>query len=406
MAPVAKQQVEPLSLPEYSLKANESSRLKDKPTGFQSLRFGFFGEVGGLLSSVKKADRDRLEDTQSEVAAEELGDALWYLVSAATHLNITPDDLGIYCLKELRRRFKENEREPIIPISFRQIDALIDTRREDGTIKRTVQMSALAHAAGAFTFSTDTQLQATPTPTLLNHFGTLLTELALCCASFNLHIEDVARDNLEKIKSRWPGENPVFYPFFDPDELFHDYEQFPRRLEMDFIERASSGGTYVVQQLNGVFIGDRLTDNSNEPDDYRFHDVFHLAYIAYLGWSPVLRGLLKRKRKSVPSVDENEDGARAMIIEEGIATWIFNHAKRRRFYKGIKVGSLEYGLLKQIHSMVEGYEVHKCPLWQWELAILKGFEIFRELQSARTGTVIVDMVNHELTFKPKVTANQ
>lgn len=405
MAPIAKQQVTPLSLPEYALKANESSRLKGKPSGFQSLRFGFFGEVGGLLSSVKKADRDRLEDTQSEVAAEELGDALWYLVSAATHLKITPDDLGVCCLKELRRRFKENEREPIIPISFRQIDALIDTHREDGSILRASQMGALAHAAGAFAHSTDTQLESTAPPSLMNHFGTLLTELALCCASFNLHIEDVARDNLEKIRSRWPGENPEYQPFFDPDGMYFDYEQLPRKLEIDFIERIGPGGTYVVQQLNGVFVGDRLTDNSNEPDDYRFHDVFHLAYMAYLGWSPVLRGLLKRKRKSVPSIDENEDGARAMIIEEGIATWIFNHAKRRRFYKGIAVGSLEYGLLKQIHSMVEGYEVHKCPLWQWELAILKGFEVFRELQKERSGTVTVDMVSHQLTFKPKTQLN-
>nr|WP_273018726.1 hypothetical protein [Pseudomonas sp. BW16M2] len=32
--------------------------------------------------------------------------------------------------------------------------------------------------------------------------------------------------------------------------------------------------------------------------------------------------MLKRKHKSDPKKDENEKGARAMIIEEGIATWI------------------------------------------------------------------------------------
>lgn len=400
MAPVAKQQGTPLSIPEYALKASESSRLKDKPTGFRSLRFGFFGEVGGLLSSVKKADRDRLEEAQSEVAAEELGDALWYLVSAASHLGISPDDLGAHCLKELRRRFEENERPAISPTSFRQIDALINTRREDGSIVRASQMSALAHAAGTFANLSDTQLEAMAPPAQLSLFGTLMTELALCCASFNLHIEDVARDNLEKIKSRWPGENPQFQPFFDPESKYPDYEQLPRELEMVFIERNGREGSYVVQQLNGVFIGDRLTDNSNEPDDYRFHDVFHLAYMAYLGWSPVLRALLKRKRKSNSSIDENEDGARAMIIEEGIATWIFNHAKRRRFYQGIKLGELDYGLLKQIRSMVQGYEVDKCPLWQWELAVLKGFEVFRQLQRHRAGTIIVDMRKRELSFVP------
>ncbi|KAB0568598.1 hypothetical protein C9383_09385 [Pseudomonas palleroniana] len=232
-----------------------------------------------------------------------------------------------------------------------------------------------------------------------------MTELALCCASFNLHLEDVARDNLEKIKRRWPGDDRHYTPFFDPSPEFPYYEQLPRELKMDFIELPGRNGPSVVQQLNGVFIGDRLTDNSNEPDDYRFHDVFHLAYMAYLGWSPVMRGLLKRKRKSKPEIDENQDGARAMIIEEGIATWIFNHAKPRKFYKGIEEGALEYGLLKQIHSMVEGYEVDQCPLWQWELAILKGFEVFRELRDKRSGSVVVDMINHQLTFQPKDETN-
>ena len=37
------------------------------------------------------------------------------------------------------------------------------------------------------------------------------------------------------------------------------------------------------------------------------------------GWSPVLRSLLKLKRKTDPELDENQDGARATIIEEGIA---------------------------------------------------------------------------------------
>ncbi|MEN2469325.1 hypothetical protein [Burkholderia sp. GS2Y] len=62
---------------------------------------------------------------------------------------------------------------------------------------------------------------------------------------------------------------------------------------------------------------------------------FHLAYVAHLGWSPVIRALLKLKRKSDPKLDENEDGARAAIIEEGIATWIFNHADHHDFYENM-----------------------------------------------------------------------
>ena len=67
----------------------------------------------------------------------------------------------------------------------------------------------------------------------------------------------------------------------------------------------------MFQQCNGVNTGDRLTDNALEPDDYRFHDVFHYAYAAVLTWSPVTRSLLRLKRKSKPKLDEVEDGALA-----------------------------------------------------------------------------------------------
>lgn len=232
-----------------------------------------------------------------------------------------------------------------------------------------------------------------------------LAELAIACASFNLRIEDVARANLEKILSRWPGDEETVYhsPF---DATAPEHERFPSEIRMVFEERGTPETGYVVQSLHGVFIGDRLTDNSNEPDDYRFHDVFHLAYVAFLGWSPVLRALLKRKRKSDAKKDENEDGARAMIIEEGIATWIFNHAKGHKFYVDAKPGALDYGVLKQIKSMVEGYEVEKCKLWQWEKAILTGFAVFRDLQKHRRGTVVVDVLQHTMHFEPLVKTDQ
>jgi hypothetical protein len=164
-----------------------------------------------------------------------------------------------------------------------------------------------------------------------------------------------------------------------------------------FIERIVSGRTYVVQQLNGVNVGSRLTDNRLEPDDYRFHDVFHLAFAAILGWSPTLRALLKLKRKSRPEIDENEDGARAAITEEGISTWIFNHGSRHADFRN--VATLDYGLLKAVHELVRGYEVEARPLWQWERAILEGFRIFRELRHHRGGAVTIDLERRTIKFK-------
>ena len=43
-----------------------------------------------------------------------------------------------------------------------------------------------------------------------------------------------------------------------------------------------------------------------KPDDYRFHDAFHYAYAAILGWSPVTRALFRLKRKSETDVDEGQ----------------------------------------------------------------------------------------------------
>ncbi|MNL18175.1 hypothetical protein D3C87_1393080 [compost metagenome] len=66
-----------LSIPEYRLKACGTNRFETDEQGFLKLKFGYFGEVGGLLSAVKKVGRDNLVATVSELAAEELGDALW-----------------------------------------------------------------------------------------------------------------------------------------------------------------------------------------------------------------------------------------------------------------------------------------------------------------------------------------
>lgn len=57
-------------------------------------------------------------------------------------------------------------------------------------------------------------------------------------------------------------------------------------------------------------IGSPLNDNSHVDDAYRFHDVLHLAYVAILGWSPVMRALFGLKRKSSAKHDRVEDGAR------------------------------------------------------------------------------------------------
>ncbi|MGX8008382.1 hypothetical protein ACVDG8_004870 [Mesorhizobium sp. ORM8.1] len=173
-----------------------------------------------------------------------------------------------------------------------------------------------------------------------------------------------------------------------------------RDLTIEIYEReAANGKRYVLQRCNGLFIGDRLTDNIMRPDDYRFHDAFHYAYAAVLGWSPVTRALFRRKRKSEARVDEGQDGARAGLIEEGVATYVFGTAKDFDFFDGQRPGDLSFTFLKNVRQFVRGYEVDRCPLWLWEDAILQGNRAFRFLRTHRRGILKMDLKSRSLSIE-------
>src|SRR5207247_7335983 len=120
----------------------------------------------------------------------------------------------------------------------------------------------------------------------------------------------------------------------------------------------------------------------------------------HLGWSPVVRALLRCKRKSDAKIDEAQDGARAVILEEAIAAVVFSRAKQLRFFEGID--RLDYDLLKAVREFVEGYEVEETPLWQWEVAILDGYRVFRELRGNHGGRVSLNLEQRELRYTPPV----
>ena len=386
-----------LSLTGYEARANASNQFQTASDALNQLRYGFFGEIGGLLSAVKKAHRE-LGPTKRETVREELGDALWYFTTIVRQHGLTLEAVGEAALLDLQRRLEISDKQPAVkPLMFRQFDGLLTFclgKLPESKDQLLCDLAARTGEALAKDAAHESDLGAHPPAPLL---ANLLADMVMVAASFGLDIGEVAERNLLKIESRWPPAGAKYIDFFDAD--LQPLEQLPRQMSIHFVERVLNGKAFVIQQLNGVNIGDRLTDNRTEADGYRFHDVFHFAYVAHLGWSPVVRGLLKVKRKSNPDTDENQDGARAMIIEEGIATWIFNHAHKRKYFEGVPKSKLEYSLLKQVSDMVSGYEVDQCPLWQWELAILQGFDVFRQLRDARTGIVHVDMDKHAIWFE-------
>ena len=224
--------------------------------------------------------------------------------------------------------------------------------------------------------------------------GDLLWYLATTATKFEIDLEDVAAYNLAKTKARWdvsnPGQTPLLQPLLldddDPTE-----EQFPRRFEVHFNE---NGDSQAVAFLNGQQIGDPLDDNSYEEDGYRFHDVFHLAYAAVLGWSPVTRKMITRKRKSQEHKDRIEDGGRAAAIEEGIAAMVFAHASSHNYYHG---GAwIETDLLRTIKATTASLEVSSKTTGEWETAIRVGFHAWQTIYEQGGGCVTVDLVTRTL----------
>lgn len=223
--------------------------------------------------------------------------------------------------------------------------------------------------------------------------GDILWYVAATATKFGLDLNEIAERNLEKTRTRWgilkDGGLPRELKPHIFDARFSDQESFPRRFEADFRQLAEGGTVKVRVFVDGKQIGQDLTDNAHVPDGYRFHDVFHLACVAVLGWSPVSRRNLGLKRRSEPEVDEVEDGGRAIATEEGISALVFAYACEHNALDGVK--SVDYELLKAIRIMTARFEVGVCTSGEWERAIIMGYEVWRQVEKNQGGKVELDL---------------
>ena len=217
--------------------------------------------------------------------------------------------------------------------------------------------------------------------------GDLLWYIASVADEFGVTLEDVASGNLGKCAERFghATEGPA-----QLDLQFPESEQFPRQLQVVLLSIQVDGKSKLRMLLDdGRPLGDDLTDNAYEEDGYRFHDIFHLACMATLGWSPVLRKLLNCKRRSVPQVNEVEDGGRATVIEEGISALVFNYASERSHLLGI--ANIDYDLLRTIKGMTRHLEVSACSARDWERTIFATYTVWREVLRRRAGIIQLDL---------------
>ncbi|MEZ5831676.1 MAG: nucleoside triphosphate pyrophosphohydrolase family protein [Dongiaceae bacterium] len=360
-----------MNLSKYQAQAFKTAQIDwNDPAKRHIPAFGVIGELGSLVSELKKSLRDGAAYTDGGVnLTEEFGDVLWYLAALCSRYGFDLADLveQTPALKIGKERFGHVyamvQTIPLLTKEFEKLPA-----RPTSSQRR-----ALAKNIG---LSARVTLQA--------------------LKAHRLSLGKVLDFNLVKVQSMFgPNVAGPARCFDGPD--YPAYERLPRKLPIQFLERErGKERVEVILRVGDLNIGDRLTDNAAIDDGYRYHDAFHLAYVAVLGWSPVTRAILRCKRKSDPQKDEIEDGARAIIVEEAIAHTVFNYALGHSMLEGLD--RLDHNLLKLIGRMVRNLEVKACQLHEWQRAVLTGFKAFRALSANHGGWLLLDAETQSLTY--------
>ncbi len=315
---------------------------------------GMFGEAGSVLAEFKKHKRDE-KSLNKSLLEEELGDTMWYFARLC-------DEHGQ---------------------KLQEIHATISAKNAEDF------ESQFVLAIGDLTSCVISATPDEPKAILSPAFCKVHSNLAGIAGKADLTLQQICSRNLLKTYDRWPTEDKQFSPLLDKD--FETNFQLPRK---GTFEITHNNGTVQIYH-DGSKIGADITDNTSDEDWYRFHDVFHIAYMVFLGWTPVFRGLLGRKRRCDVKIDRNEDGGRARAIEEGISALVFNHAKQHNFYEHTQ--TIDGDLLSVIKTMISAHEVKEVPVWQWEKAILEGFKLFRQVKANEGGIILYKIGDERYT---------
>ena len=229
--------------------------------------------------------------------------------------------------------------------------------------------------------------------------GDIMWYVANVADKFGLDLEKIAEDNLKKVADRW----------LPPEGARHLYDvglpttqQLPRRFAYRFEERPVNGviKAVMVDEERGIDMGNELTDNAYEDDGYRFHDVMHLALAAQLGWSPVLRKLLRTKKlleNRPPPLDDAEDDGRGQVVEEAVVAAAYVYASEHEFLEGVE--EVDWHLLRHIQKMTRQFEVKDRSTREWNEVLVRGFSVWRETRKNSGGTIVGDLEEGTLEFR-------
>ena len=405
--------------------------------------FGLAAEIGSVTAAIKKRLlADSASDgwsTPNDEIIRELGDVMWYCFALAPIANESSKPVNIFAhdIANLRREIggdgeraaklryvldpekraaflKAAEAFPKLTRNMRFEDyqnIAFLTARTSGKVLVEVCLAVLSqltatlfrHDLPDIELELNRAIESRPINDILGEIAWHISALA---STYGLSLDEIAQANMEKVSQRYLRTVPT--PLHD--RRFPEQERFPRRFEVVVV---STSRRRSRMYLNGKRLGDDLTDNAYEDDGYRFHDVMHFANVAKLGWSPVLRSLMQRKRKSQPRTDEVEDGARAKIVEEAVIKAIHSEGvrlaqlrdpgkRRARQQLFLNRSEISNHFIDFIRNVVADLEVEKNKSWEWEDAIVDGYAIFHRLRTERQGTIIVDLEKRSVEFDPKI----
>jgi NTP pyrophosphatase (non-canonical NTP hydrolase) len=352
---------------------------------FDYALLGLYGEIGSLLSiSKRKIKEEALSEipkvTELEIE-EELGDIFWYFTLSCIRANLNLDKLVKETSKIMYRKKYLKKFEP------KYLPLIVERKSISNHSNFKNYLLFNLHKKSL-------NLKTKKKTDYINFLAAFWRILFFVKYDFekiiNSNSKKIKNDNFSwnVIKSDYPKIQKKF------DEGFPEDERFPDKIKIVFVQRSSGR---IHMKYGDVFLGDPLTDNHRDKDNYRYHDIFHISYAAILHWSPVFRALLKRKRKSKPYFDENEDSGRAIVVEEGISAWIFNQAKEYNYFKNKR--DISTKLIKSVQLFVKGYEVESCPPALWKKAIYDGFKVFRKLTKHKVGVIKIDLTQRFIKFE-------
>jgi NTP pyrophosphatase (non-canonical NTP hydrolase) len=399
---------------------------------------GLGSHVGALLDAHKRYLRSSVDlRGATELISREVGDLLWYVSVVAQRHGLTLSEIARHNLDKVRERsaarggavVPDLPAGPVTCKSYQAHAAYADENPDAGDpLTLSVPLLGLAGEAGSLLnaqkkYYTDQNTLTRDRGFVRTELGDLLWYLAAVASHCELSLADIATSNLAAAArydaTRTGTPLPTDLPVLDAD--FPDTERFPRRMTIRFqpvtsaagaprrakmtliaalpnsfpdgpveVGRTASGRAKMQGFAVGQQLGDHLTDNSSRDDGYRFHDAIHLGFLAVLGWSPTLRGLLRVKRRSDHAVDENEDGARAVFAEEGMAAVLAKRAVSRLGFRSER--SVDNDSIDIVTTVLEDLEVARLPPWLWRRAVSQGFDVMQQLADNRgSGYVIVDL---------------